>query len=450
MENLGSMEPEELLQLLTGSVACAFVIFLFIIVYVLISRRGRRVRGGTDWGAASSRQDTLSRGYGVKGPPTAVDLTMPDPSDTLREAGLYEDEGTSVDVSARLAGTGREAWLEQESSDMREISAPEERAPDHGQEVLRLLRDPLTGQLWTQIAGTRYRSLKDIRDRTVGQRVLATITHVLRFSNGRVATDQGVVALEIPPCDVVEVPRAFGSLSGAPEPGEIIRLMSDPDQDRFCVHVAGHCYRQLVDVTDGVTGQYILEAITRLLQFSGGMLATNDGVGVVPVPPLRADAQTRLPTPPVPEPGVSESAASPAPSASGPDTQLARSPVASTDADLISDEEERFLQQLAGQTPAQPETRVERPSLIGGLRRMRQQASIEAVGPLNLAAEIDRIFQSKLLASRMSTTNAKVETNPDGGVRIRIGTVYYSSPDEVPDPYLRDMLKLSIAEWEQS
>ena len=124
--------------------------------------------------------------------------------------------------------------------------------------------------------------------------------------------------------------------------------------------------------------------------------------------------------------------------------------MASTDADLISDEEERFLQQLAGQTPAQPETRVERPSLIGGLRRMRQQASIEAVGPLNLAAEIDRIFQSKLLASRMSTTNAKVETNPDGGVRIRIGTVYYSSPDEVPDPYLRDMLKLSIAEWEQS
>ncbi len=448
MENLGSMEPEELLQLLTGSVACAFIIFLFIIGYVLISRRGRRVGRGTDLGAASFRQDTLSTEYGVKAPPTAVDSTIPAPSDSLAGAGLYADEGASVDVSARLAGTGREAWLERDSSGTREISVTEERAHDHRQEVLRLLRDPLTGQLWIQVAGMRYRSLKDIRDRTVGQRVLATITHVLRFSNGKVAADQGVMTLELPPCDGVQVPRAFGTLSGAGEPGEIIRLMSDPDQNHFCVHVAGHCYRQLADVVDGATGQYILEAITRLLQFSAGMLATNDGVGVLPVPPLKADAQTRLPTPSVPDSGVSESAASPAPSASGLDT--AGSPSGSTDAAPLSNEQERFLQQLAGQTPAQPETPLERPSLIGGLRRMRQQPSIEPVAPLNLADEIDRIFQSKLLASRMSTTNAKVETNPDGGVRIRIGTVYYSSPDEVPDPYLRDMLKLSIAEWEQS
>jgi hypothetical protein len=81
---------------------------------------------------------------------------------------------------------------------------------------------------------------------------------------------------------------------------------------------------------------------------------------------------------------------------------------------------------------------------------MRQgSSSAETLPPLNLADEIDRIFQSKLMASGLAATDAKVETNPDGGVRIRVGTDYYDSPDEVPDPILRDLLKLSIAEWEQ-
>jgi hypothetical protein len=81
---------------------------------------------------------------------------------------------------------------------------------------------------------------------------------------------------------------------------------------------------------------------------------------------------------------------------------------------------------------------------------MRRETGAEALPSLNLAEEIDRVFQRKLVASGLSATDASVETNPDGGVRIRIGTVYYVSPDEVPDQRLRDMLKLSIAEWENS
>jgi hypothetical protein len=49
----------------------------------------------------------------------------------------------------------------------------------------------------------------------------------------------------------------------------------------------------------------------------------------------------------------------------------------------------------------------------------------------------------------MAKTDAKVEPNPDGGVRIRVGAAYYDSPDEVPDAQLRDIRKLSIADWEQ-
>jgi hypothetical protein len=298
----------------------------------------------------------------------------------------------------------------------------------------------------------RYRSLNDIRDRAVGERVLAAISHVLRFSNGMLATDDGVVALELPPCDAVKAPTAFGVLSEAREPGELMRLMSDPGQGHFCVYVADHCYRRLVEVSDRVTGQCILEGITRLLQFSSGMLATNAGIGMVSVPSLSADRHTPLAASSAAAPQVSPSPAASltasvldsAPPAPASSTGLSTGP--SSGAPI--DEQARFLQQLVSQVPPQPVTPVERPSLMGSLRRRRKKPSDELLLPLNLADEINHIFQSKLLASSVKV-NAGVEANPDGGVRIRIGTTYYNSPDDVPDPYLRDMLKLSIAEWER-
>jgi hypothetical protein len=79
----------------------------------------------------------------------------------------------------------------------------------------------------------------------------------------------------------------------------------------------------------------------------------------------------------------------------------------------------------------------------------KKPSAAEPLPSLNLADEIDRIFQAKLASSALASTSAGIETSPDGGIRIRVGTVYYNSPDEVPDPHLRDMLKLSIAEWEQ-
>lgn len=444
MDNLGLMEPEELLRLLAGALTCAAIIFLFLAGYFFAARRGGKTRKRT-LGTGGFRQDVPSSKHSVGASPAAESPVTPTP---LVGGESLDGDRSRIDVSARLAGTGREAWLEEVSPHPSGTPAAEEHAPHGGREVLRLVRDPLTEQIWTQVAGMRYRSLNDIRDRAVGERVLAAITHALRFSNGMVATDRGVVTLELPPCDAVKVPTAFGVLSETREPDEMMCLMSDPDQDHFCVHVADRCYRRLTDVNDRATGQYILEAITRLLQFSNGMLATNDGFGVVPVPSLGADVHTPLPTPPAPSSHVTESA-DPSPSLPmpHPDSQL---PVpSSTPSAAPLDEQERFLRQLMSQTPSEAQTPIERPSLRSSLRRMRKKSSDEPLPSLNLADEINRIFQSKLAASSLATADAQIETNPDGGVRIRIGTVYYSSPDEVPDPNLRDLLKLSIAEWER-
>jgi hypothetical protein len=313
--------------------------------------------------------------------------------------------------------------------------------PHPNREILRLVREPASGQVWVQVAGMRYRSLNDIRDRAVGERVLAAITHALHFSNGMLASDQGALALELPSHAAVQVPTAFGALSEAYEPGEMLRLMSNSEHNHFCIHVAETCYSHLADVHDRLTGQFILEGITRLLQFSNGLLATDDGIGVVPVPSLSPFVHSQLPprTPSAPaseagpaSPGGSSSAPAPAPPASA-----------------SLSEEERFLQQLMSQMPpvSQP---IERPGLMSSLRRKPKKSYAEPLPSLNLADEINRIFQEKLTASGLRGTDAWVEASSDGGVRIRVGPVYYNSPDEVPDSQLRQMLKLSVAEWEES
>jgi hypothetical protein len=421
MEDLGSMELGRLLQLFAGSLACAFIVFLFIIAYVVLTRRASRRKKEALQSTGGTGQEAPALQYRVDGSPAAG-------------GEVRADEPSPIDVSARLAGTGRDAWLEEASSHPLGTAAAGEYALDHGRELLRLVRESTGGQVWTQVAGMRYRNLNEIRDRAVGERVLAAITYLLRFSNAMVATDQGVVTLDLPPCDAVKVPAGFGILSEAHELGEMMRLMSNPDQNHFCVHVADHCYRRLADVEDRATGQIILIAITRLLQFSNGMLATNDGFGVVFAPPLAADADTPLPAP------LTRSGSDPQSSTPSP-----------TPSSVPLTEQERFLRQLESQTSAQVEAPIERPSLLSGLRRMRKKPSTEEPLPsLNLADEIDRIFQTKLAASALALTSASIETNPDGGIRIRVGTDYYNSPDEVPDAHLRDLLKLSIAEWEQS
>ena len=116
MENLGTMGPEEILQLLSGSIACGFVIFVFIIVYVVISRRGKRTAKGTGLGVPSIRQETSMAEYRVPtSPPAASSMTSISSGSTVAQPPPGDDT-SSIDVSARLVGTGREAWLEEGSS----------------------------------------------------------------------------------------------------------------------------------------------------------------------------------------------------------------------------------------------------------------------------------------------------------------------------------------------
>jgi hypothetical protein len=372
------------------------------VVYIVLARRSRRATAAAaeaNVPAGVADAPAFDGAIAGEGRPVSVVATM------------TGGQSVALDVGARLAGTGREAWGSQEAA------APARTGPEQGQEILRVIRDAATpeAKAWIKVAGVRYARLSEVRDRLVGERILAAISWALRFSNGRAVSDQGVVTIEMPPCDAVAVPAAFGALADSEEPGELFRLVVDPERSAFWIQVAGRRYGALSEVVDRSVGQTILNGISCLLQFSHGRVYANDGVRVVPVPQL-------LPVP------VADVASSP---------QRVATP----------EEEEAFLRQMRRE--------LEEASLRGARHQKKRSrgasgesaAAQERDRSFSLVDEIDGIFQRKLQASPMARTDAQFVARPDGSVRIRVGSHYYDRPEEVPDADLRKIIEAAIAEW---
>jgi hypothetical protein len=412
VDPLGSLELGQLLMLLVGMVACAAFVAVLAFGYIVLARRSRGKRSGSN-GAVhsqvsaltddlSGRQDLMTR---ASSPPSAA----------------TGDEYPRLDVEAGLEGTDRKAWVTKESAQISELPAAKVA------EILRVVQEPGGGRVWITVTGVRYLALNDIGDRAVGETVLAAITHALRFSNGLVATDKGIVAFALPATDAVEVPAALVALSDIDEPGEVMRLTGDVEGRAFWVTVADHHYRNLAEVSDEVIGHRILEGISRLLQFSRGRLSTDVGVAALPVPSLKVEASGL---------SIARSGASRSPSATAPSAAPTPTP----------EQEEAFLRQLMEQNEQPAEKPSRRPGLFGR-RGQPQDSAAESPPSFSLVDEIDRIFQAKLAASPLNGTDAQIVASADSGVGIRIGATYYSSPEQVRDPVLRQLIEDSIAEW---
>lgn len=377
MEQLGTMEPEQLLRLLLGVISCALLMIVVTAVYIVLARRMRRGRSD-----ATRQLDAYVGTIEV--------------SDSRK--GM-----TAPDIAARLMGIGRSA------DQIEEAQTGPIRPARCAPEILRVVQDISSGQVVIKIAGTRYTRLGEVRDQTLGTRILAAITWALRFSEGKVAKDDGVASLELPPCDAVRVPEPMPVLTDEDEPGEIIRLLGNAKRDEFWIQVAGRCYARLGDVTDPDVAFRILGGISYLLQFSYGRLMTNDGIRAVPIPKLTAKVATSV--------------------------MHALAGSQETPQRSARDREEQFLQSLMRETwQVSADKGRTRPTGAPGT-------------PNSLVEEIDRIFQRKLEASPYAHLDAQFVEHPDGGVRIRVGTKFYESPEEVPDPGLRELIKAAIAEW---
>ncbi len=216
----------------------------------------------------------------------------------------------------------------------------------------------------------------------------------------------------------------------AAEPEELLRLLRQPGSGQLVVEVAGQRYAKLADITDRKIGQFVLHVAAHLLAFTNGVIVTpagmksvynpKDQLGEAPAPPGRS--QPAKARPPQPEPLVPP----PPPEA-----------------------EAAFRASLAANPLGQPEPVSSKPKGMFGFGRTSTVGA--RIPTINLADEINEIVQNRLRYSPPTgPVKIDITSKPDGGINIIVNGHTYSSPEEIPDPEVKDLIKQSIKEWERS
>lgn len=244
--------------------------------------------------------------------------------------------------------------------------------------------------------------------------------------------------------------RLAGQSPAAPtnsaEPQELLRLLRHPQSGQLLVEVGGQRYEKLADITDKQVGQYILTLVAHLLAFTNGMIATGAGlksvyvpkVGRTPEPMVKPIPVSQLPDP-LAHPPQPDSAPSESKSEQKEPEPLIPRP---------SPEAEAAFQASLRATVTQPEPP---PKPRGFFSRSNKQEEEPLLPQLNLAEEIDKIVQARLLASPLAnTTSLEISSDQAGGIRIKVNGAYYASPDDIPDPAIKELIKASIKQWERS
>ncbi len=225
----------------------------------------------------------------------------------------------------------------------------------------------------------------------------------------------------------VQSPVVAAVTPPAVEPDELLRLLRDPATGQLLVDVAGRRYTKLSDIADKKIGQYVLKLMAHLLVFSNGVIVTEAGLksvynpkeaaGSVPMPLAKvAPPSTPMPAKP---------AAKPEPLVPPPSPEAEAAFLAALRANSLGD---------AGKTGSS------RPS----------PAAKPALG-LNLADEINDIVQTRLRYTPLANSpRIEITSNQDGGILITVNGRQYSSPDDIPNPEIKNLIKQAIKEWERS
>lgn len=228
--------------------------------------------------------------------------------------------------------------------------------------------------------------------------------------------------------------------SQSPEPTELLRLLRDPESGRLIVEIAGHRYTKLADVTDKKTGQFVLKLTANLLSFTNGMIAVEDGlksvynpkVGQTPEPVVGPSPSQQRPDPTPERPAPSSEAPAKEPRSPEPVPPVNSAFLASQKNDRISD----------------PKEEAQSRGLFG---RSKPAEEPQLLPVINLAEEINEIVQTRLMASSLAAnTHIDITSEPGGGIRINVNSNFYTSPDDIPHPEVKQLIKASIKQWERS
>ncbi len=237
--------------------------------------------------------------------------------------------------------------------------------------------------------------------------------------------------------DRVEIPPSVPPAAPAPDPEELLRLSRHSETGQLVVEVAGQKYTKLTDITDKQIGQYILKITAHLLSFTNGMIETDAGLKSVYNPKLGPPPEP-IASPSTPRTKEAAAPSQPTPTPIQPEPAPVSRPSPEVDAALLAS--------LIAH-PTQPEEPQPRLGLFGRRSRTGPQPILPS---LNLADEINKIVQARLLASPLAaTTNIEITDDLSGGIRIKVNSIPYASLDDVPEAEVRELIKASIKQWER-
>jgi hypothetical protein len=197
-------------------------------------------------------------------------------------------------------------------------------------------------------------------------------------------------------------------------PGEVMRVFRDERTGRIAVEVEGQSYTHIREIQDAQVGRRVLWAIADLIRFTGGMAANPQAVrSLSDAPPPEPSPPPRVETPP-------------APAALGGVPSQARRQGAS-----VQEESGRY-------------------NMVDFFRRgFAPRPAEEFQAPTSFIDEIEEILQAAIQRrSAPLRVEVHVTTGPNNTLQIEVGHEKYSSPAEVPDPEVRQMIQAAVAEWE--
>lgn len=263
----------------------------------------------------------------------------------------------------------------------------------------------------------------------LNNRATATTAAVHPTMTGQPASHPSVPAPSVG--QTVQPVSGFQAPAKPAEPVELLRLLRDPQSGQLLVEIAGRRYTKLADIADKQVGEYILKLAAHLLAFTNGMIAAEAGVKSLPAPKV---GETPLPL-------VASKPVSPSPNLL---TGLPPAPIPSPEVEAA------LLASLV--QPVKPLTPEPEPKRQGLFGRAKPAAQAEPLLPvLNLAEQINTIAQARLLMSPLAaTTKLEITSDPGGGILINVNGRFYASPDDIPDPQVKALIKDSIRQWEKS
>jgi hypothetical protein len=211
-----------------------------------------------------------------------------------------------------------------------------------------------------------------------------------------------------------------------------MRLLRDSESGRLIVEIAGQRYTRLADIADKKVGQYILQLVGQLLAFTNGMYTAEAGIKSTPAPKA-----SNVPLP------LAAPDSSSLPAALTPTTPVAPQPVPPPAPKIET--------AYPVSSPALAFTPEPEPAQRRGLFGRSKPAKEPITAPLNLAEQINQIAQTNLSHSPLAaTTKLEIQSDPAGGIQIKVNGQVYHSPDDIPDPEVRTLIKDSIKQWEKS